>query len=483
MKRLVLGAGETGTDVAEACRRRPGETRVVSPDEGHVETLREAGVTATLADPTDPDTYPSTAEVVVVADPDPETAVAAAETAREAFPDATLVVSVPSTADDEERERLLALADRTVDRRRALTDAVRTVTDGERPRRLRRLLATLRSAPEPLAVVTHDNPDPDAIAAAMALVDLAERVGTEAVAGYTGKIAHQENRALVNLLDVDLEHLGGVDVTEAYGSVALVDHAVPGVNDSLSPTVEPLVVIDHHTPEDGVDAPFVDVRPEIGATATMLTEYVETMGIEPRRDVATALTYGIRVDTRDFTRGVTRADFEAAAALVEYVDTDLLDRVESPSVSAAVFEVVAAAIRNRTVEGDVVASFVGELPDRDTLSQAADRLLTMETVTVAVVYGYHDGTVYVSGRARGADVNLGEALRDAFGSVGSAGGHASMAGAQLDLGILGETDDPEQLRSVLEEVVADRLFDTLPGTRRPSTADGPWSPTVTPGGE
>ena len=464
MQRLVLGSGDAATDVAETTQNAVGTVRVLSPDEGHVQALREAGVDATTADPTEPSGYPDHADVVVVA---AEAVTATTTVARERFPDAAVVVFLPPGVSAADRERATRLADRVVDRGREVTDRVREVTATAQGERLRRLLATLRDAPEPLAVVTHDNPDPDAIAAALALADLAERVGVDAEAGYTGRISHQENRALVNLLELDLRDLDGVDVPETYGSVALVDHAVPGVNDSLPSSVEPLIVIDHHPPEDGVDAPFTDVRPALGATATMLTQYFETVGVEIDTTVATALLYGIRIDTRDFTRGVTEADFGAAATLVDRADPSVLDRVESPSIAGSVFAVLSAAIRNRIVRDDVVTSCVGELPDRDALPQAADELLAMEGVCVAVVYGHTDSTVYVSARARGAGVDLGEALRDAFGTIGSAGGHADMAGAQLDLGILGDPGDPEQLQEVLEEVVSDRVFETLQQTTPP----------------
>jgi len=476
VQRLVLGSGEAATDVAEATRDSPGETRVRSADAGHVETLREGGVNATLAAPTDPDAYPDHADLVVVADSDGETAVAAATTARRAFPDAALVAVPPAAASAAVCEQLAATADRVADCWTAVADRIREVTQTDRGRRLRRLLATLRSVSGPLAVVTHDNPDPDAIAAALALVTLAERVGVEAEACYAGRIAHQENRALVNLLELDLREVAEIDVAAEYGAVALVDHAVPGVNDSLTPSVEPVVVIDHHPPGDGVDAAFADVRPEIGATATMLTEYVETMGVDIDTNVATALLYGIRVDTQDFVRGATGADFDATATLLQWADPSLLDRVESPSVAGSVFGVLAAAIRNRVVVDDTATSCVGELPDRDALPQAAEKLLSLSGICVAVVYGYTDGTVYVSARARGTDVDLGETLRDALGSVGSAGGHADMAGAQLDLGILQQPDDPDQLQTVLEEVVSDRVFETLSQNSRPQPFGDNWSP-------
>jgi len=207
----------------------------------------------------------------------------------------------------------------------------------------------------------------------------------------------------------------------------------------------------------------VDLRRDIGATSTVLADYLRRAGITPDESLATALLFGIRVDTNDFSREVSPADFEAAAWLLTHADLSLLDRVESPSMTSAVVDTLARAIRDRDVRGDALASNVGAISDRDALAQAADRLLNMEGVRIAVVYGFKDGTVYVSGRARGTDVDLGETLRDAFDAIGSAGGHADMAGAQVPLGILAETEggSAEELERIVSEVIASRLFETL----------------------
>jgi nanoRNase/pAp phosphatase (c-di-AMP/oligoRNAs hydrolase) len=79
-----------------------------------------------------------------------------------------------------------------------------------------------------------------------------------------------------------------------------------------------------------------------------------------------------------------------------------------------------------------------------------------------MVYGVLDGTIYVSARARGADIDLGEVLRDAFGQIGSAGGHADMAGAQITLGVLESVDErDESLREIVSSVVNDRFLDAV----------------------
>lgn len=105
---------------------------------------------------------------------------------------------------------------------------------------------------------------------------------------------------------------------------------------------------------------------------------------------------------------------------------------------------------------------MGQLSDRDALAQAADRLLTLEDISTTVVYGIRDGTIFVSARSRGTDIDLGELLRDAFGPIGSAGGHADMAGAQITLGVLDAVDEREEsLREIVEAVVRDRFLEAL----------------------
>ncbi|MFC6991911.1 bifunctional oligoribonuclease/PAP phosphatase NrnA [Haladaptatus sp. GCM10025707] len=325
----------------------------------------------------------------------------------------------------------------------------------------------LRALDGKLAVVTHDNPDPDALASAVALQKIAHSVGCEADVVYFGDITHQENRAFVNLLDLQLRNpKTWADLSE-YAGFALVDHSRPGVNDQLPADTDVDVVIDHHPPRAPIDARFVDVRSDVGATSTLLTDYLMQLGYKVDTAVATGLLYGIRVDTKDFSRDISTADFEAAEFLTPRADSALLAQFESPSMSAETLSIIGRAIRERQVRGEVLTSCVGPISDRDALAQAADRLLDMKGITTTLVYGFKDGTVFVSGRARGADLDLGETLRDAFGQIGSAGGHADMAGAQISLGLLGDVEEgqEESLRQILTDVVTDRFFDTL--TSRP----------------
>ena len=460
---LVLGVSAPFRGAVERLAARPGTLTVVSPTDlpGDVAST---SVTHERARPDESAVYPARAVFVLVAGADAATTAAAATAAREAFPDAHIVAYVGPEADAGTQARVAAVADRVIDADRILTDRLGELTAGPGAERLHKLYTTLRRIDGRLAVVMHDNPDPDAIASALGVARVAGSIGVDADACYFGSISHQENRAMVNLLELDLVNLDdGDEVRSEYGGVALVDHSRPGVNDGLSADTPVDIVIDHHPPRASVEADFVDLRHDIGATSTLVSDYLSRADVVPEEPLATALLFGIRVDTDDFAREVSAADLEAGAWLVSHGDLELLERIESPSMTPEVMETLSRAIRDRDVRGDALASNVGAIRDRDALAQAADRLVSMDGVRTAVVYGFKDGTVYVSGRARGTDVDLGETLRDALGSIGSAGGHADMAGAQVPLGILGETDEDSEaaLTEVVSEVVAGRLFETL----------------------
>jgi len=459
-RRLLLGCSAVGNTLVERSRQDHVDLVAITDDTGWASTLRDRNVATVEADPTDPATYPDTATVVFVASDEPGRNVTAAEAARRRYPDAMIVAHVGRNPTAAQQDSLKAVADRVVDPVAAVVSRVREATGVDADEEPVRLLSTLRTLSGPLLVVAHDNPDPDAIASAIGLARVAESVGVPADPCYGGEIAHQENRAMVNLLNLHLRTFDGLDLDD-YGGVALVDHSRAGINDSL-PEGHPVdIVIDHHPPRGPVAGSFIDIRPDTGATSTLIEEYLSRLGIEPDRELATALLYGIRIDTKDFTRSTSIPDFEAAASLSVHADESTLERVESPSVSPETLRVLARAIEGRDVRGSTVASCVGEITDRDTLAQAAERLLGLDGIAVTFVYGYMDGVIYGSARARGADLDIGELLRDALDPVGSAGGHATMAGAQVPLGILQEVSESESLPEVVETFVSGRFFEAI----------------------
>ena len=304
--------------------------------------------------------------------------------------------------------------------------------------RLRRVLAGRSS----ITLLLHPNPDPDAMAAAMGIAHLAADVDTEATIRYPGEIRHQENRAFRTVLALDIDSIE--EKEDLNGEVVLVDHnearGFRGAED-----LDPIAVVDHH-PGSGTGSAFTDVRPDYGACATIVTEYLEDLGYEPDTGaaapeqtlpvpVATGLLYGILADTNHLSRGCAAAEFDASAFLFPGIDEDLLDRIAHPEVDAEVLDVKARAIEERRKEGPFVVSDVGGVSNVDAIPQAAEELLHLEGVTAVVVMGQKEDTLHLSGRSRDDRVHMGEVLDGVVEDIpmSGAGGHARMGGGQLSV--------------------------------------------------
>ena len=315
-----------------------------------------------------------------------------------------------------------------------------------------------------LKIVCHNNPDPDCLASALALGRIAADAGIdERHILYSGEISHQENRAFVNLLDVDLEPFDPASIQDrsAGSLVAFVDHSIPGANNTVPEGTAVDIVIDHH-PADDIQARFVDHREDIGAAATILTEYVRVLEIDPDDVLATALLFAIRRETLNFLRGPTRSEYDAAGYLHDHADQEMLHELSTPSVTGTTLDAIATAISNRTTKSAVLISHVGRTSERDAIPQAADYLASLEGVETVVVFGIVREAIHLSARSPDPRIHIGETLRETFADVGSAGGHHDVAGGEIPLGIFADytTDDDELLR-IVDQVITERLFSGL----------------------
>ncbi|MEF8776039.1 MAG: bifunctional oligoribonuclease/PAP phosphatase NrnA [Haloarculaceae archaeon] len=313
-------------------------------------------------------------------------------------------------------------------------------------------------------IVCHNNPDPDCLASALALGRIAAAAGIdEQFILYSGDISHQENRAFVNLLDIDLKPFepSTIQDREPDSLLAFVDHSIPGENNTVPADTTVDIVIDHHPAED-IEAQFVDHREELGAASTILTEYVRALEIDLDEDLATALLFAIRSDTLDFLRGASPKDYDAAGYLHEYADLELIRKLSTPSVTGGTLDAISTAIDNRRTIDAVLISHVGRTTERDSLPQAVDYLVRLEGVQTAIVFGLVDDAVHVSARSPDARVHVGNILNEAFGDVGSGGGHHDVAGGEIPIGIFADyTSDDVQLLDILEQVITARLVAKL----------------------
>jgi nanoRNase/pAp phosphatase (c-di-AMP/oligoRNAs hydrolase) len=294
--------------------------------------------------------------------------------------------------------------------------------------RVERIRAQFARA-ERVLILMQDDPDPDAIASALAFKALLGRNRTATTLGTFGTITRAENRAMTRILEIEVEAIKP-RALEEYDRIAIVD-AQPSFFEERIDRVD--FVVDHHPEEVPVRAVMKDIRPSYGATATILTEYLRAVDAKLSQRLATALLYGIKADTQHLERGATRADMEAFAFVHAGANHSALRRIERPELPDAALDVLARGIGQRHVIGAVVFTHLGAVAYPELVAQFADFFLQVEGAEWSVVSGTVHGELHVSVRNVGYVRAAGEVVRLAFGDLGGAGGHRSMAKAVIRL--------------------------------------------------
>lgn len=307
--------------------------------------------------------------------------------------------------------------------------------------RLDLLYTALQGASRAL-ILTHNDPDPDAIASAVALrYLLVEKLGVETDLAYKGIIARAENSALVRYLGRPLHTLKRTDRHES-ATTALVD-TQPGAGNSPLPAHSSVaVVIDHHPlRETTATAAYADVRPELGSTAAILTEYLQAAGVEPPRPLATALFYGIKTDTLGLVRGASPSDVTAYLYLQPRIDIDALVDIEAARVSQEYFKQLHGALQAARLYDGAVISYIGLMNRPDLAAEMADLLSRLRGAQWVICLGAYKDDLILAIRTRSRRGGAGLLAQRIVADQGTAGGHGVMAGGQVPL----RGEDPERM--------------------------------------
>jgi nanoRNase/pAp phosphatase (c-di-AMP/oligoRNAs hydrolase) len=244
-----------------------------------------------------------------------------------------------------------------------------------------------------------------------------------------------DNLQLVKALSLKIESFSAVSPA-VFTRYVMVD-SQPG----HSPLTEALafqVIIDHHPLTVLSDNPekrpvYIDIRPEIGATASLLAGYLKAAQIKPNFRLATALFYAIKTDTHNFVRQVQSLDMRAFRWLYSYINLDLLANIEKAPVARSSFKKLLAGLNGAVFYKNRVYTFLGRTDHADTLVLTADFLMKVSGVSQSLAAGICGRKLVIIFRAEGIRQDVGKLAQEAFGKFGSAGGHKNMARAEIYL--------------------------------------------------
>jgi nanoRNase/pAp phosphatase (c-di-AMP/oligoRNAs hydrolase) len=278
-------------------------------------------------------------------------------------------------------------------------------------------------------ILLHNDPDPDAMASALALRNLLRRTKATAIIGALQGVTRPENLRMVTLLDIQVEPIAPEDLP-GFERMAMVDvqpHYFGGLIDRVD------LVIDHHPPQQGYSAVFRDIRPDYGSTCTILTEYLRAVDVNISERTATAMLYAIKSDTLFFNRQANAVDIDAFSYLYPLADSAMIRKMEGAELTFDRLEYVTRAQKAGSSAEQVFCAFLGNVPREDFIPYVADFFLQVEDVKWTIISGVLGENLVVSVRNLGYTRNAGELVRKLFSEVGSAGGHRAMAKAVVPL--------------------------------------------------
>lgn len=311
--------------------------------------------------------------------------------------------------------------------------------------RLRSLRSAVGSGERPLIIAIHDYPDPDAIAAALAMQTLAGSWGISSVIAHGGVIGRAENHEMVTLLKIVMKPFSDIpDIKEFRGAV-FFDTQPLARNQSLPDGIPVLAVIDHHTLSDdsmrlATTSPtgtaklvYTDVRRDVGSSSTLALGYLDAAGITPDARLATALFLGIKTDTDGLLRGAGPADVRAYIRLLPLADMAIAAKTIHPPLGRDFFRFLHLAIDKAVVYGNSLVSYCGEVATPDLLSTASDALIPLRGAKYVLAVGFHDGRAHLSLRAKAPANDATRVLLSIVEPEGKGGGHSLAAGGFIDV--------------------------------------------------
>jgi nanoRNase/pAp phosphatase (c-di-AMP/oligoRNAs hydrolase) len=319
-----------------------------------------------------------------------------------------------------------------------------------------RLVHDLRAFVEGTPVVpilVQQDPDPDGMASALGIRTLLRRAEAESPIVSLGEVTRAENRRMVELLDLQVTRVTEAEINQFERLITVDTQPTPGASRTR------FAVIDHHPPRPGYTADLVDIRPDIGAAATMVTGYLRIADeerITPR--LATALLYGIRTDTDVLRRGTSRADIEAYAFLQERADLELLRKIGRATFSESAMRAVGHALAGLRTRDGIAVAYVGRLDDRTghILPNLADFCLAMEGVSWSAAGARVGDELVVNIRRAGSGIGAGHLARAMAEEEGMGGGHHAMARVAIRMGsddlLSDRPGDPDSVDRVMDRV-------------------------------
>ncbi len=289
---------------------------------------------------------------------------------------------------------------------------------------------------------THNFPDPDALAAAYGMQVFLKANGVESTICYAGKIEKNSTRRMIDELGINAIHIDDIPRIVEEDYIVTIDAQKYNSNITDFPGDE-VACIDHHPTMIPCAYEYSDIR-ICGACCSIVTDYFIQSDTTMDGNTATALLYGLKMDTDSFNRGVTDFDIAMFGYLHKIADNQKINSMYNNNMEIEDLHAYGEAIRNVQIYENVgFAKIRFDCPD-GLIAMISDFILGLDVVELAVVYAMRNGGYKFSVRNETAMYHAGSVTQKALDGIGGGGGHFSMAGGMITKeGMRQLGDDPD----------------------------------------
>jgi len=301
--------------------------------------------------------------------------------------------------------------------------------------KLIRYLQKRKKSISPLLILTHDFPDPDALASAYALQYLCEQgFGIRSRIVYRGIIGRIENQNMVKILELPVHKLRPWEIKK-YSNIALVDTQPDFENNPFPDERKATIVVDQHASHknkaSSADLSIIDTT--CGATCVIIAQAILSFKLSIPERLATALAYGISSDTLNLYRAARPDIIQTYLKILTFANLRALARIQMPLYDKKYFSMLTKGIQDARFSQGFILCHLGKVASPDVVSQMADFLLKYKHSKWALSTGRFKSKLHVSLRTAKMDFPAARLLRNCFTNREDAGGHGRIAGGSLKI--------------------------------------------------
>ena len=299
-------------------------------------------------------------------------------------------------------------------------------------------------------IQTHNYPDQDALASAFGLQSLLKEKGKDSTICYSGQIAKHNTLTMVELLNIDIFNSDEIRMKEK-DDIILVDGQKGNINMKNFEGKE-IACIDHHPVQEITGYDFCDIRSNMGACASIIAEYFIDNQIEISQDVATALSYGIKMDTANLSRRASHKDIDMFCHLYKLADMEQLRYFENTSLRKDDLIAYQDAMSNLKLYGRLGIAKIGDDCSEAIIGSISDFLLALTEIDCTLVYSHRVDGLKFSIRSETNKIDAGKVIKEALKGLGDGGGHSTMAA-----GFLPNVSTPHEIKE-MAKLVEERVI-------------------------